>query len=83
MKKSWIVFGTVALGVLGACSADGGDGAKPPAIETDIHTQSGSCGHGIKSCKASEVGQPCDPNDLGVLCSAQSNGHYCCLAYAP
>jgi hypothetical protein len=43
----------------------------------------GSCGHGIKACNASQVGQPCDPDNLNVLCSRQSNGHYCCLAYAP
>jgi hypothetical protein len=42
-----------------------------------------SCGHGIKACDASQVGQPCDPDNLNVLCSRQSNGHYCCLAYAP
>ena len=41
------------------------------------------CGRGIRSCSASQVGQPCDPNNLNVLCSAQANGSYCCLAYAP
>lgn len=43
----------------------------------------GSCGHGVQACRADQVGQPCDPNNLNVLCSRQSNGHYCCLAYAP
>lgn len=41
------------------------------------------CGHGVKACDASQAGQPCDPNNLNVICSRQSNGHYCCLAYAP
>ena len=41
------------------------------------------CAHGIQACDASQVGQPCNPNNLNIICSAQSNGHYCCLAYAP
>lgn len=41
------------------------------------------CPRGIRSCSASQVGQPCDPNNLNVICSAQANGSYCCLAYAP
>lgn len=40
------------------------------------------CGH-ARQCSAQQVGQPCNPGDLNVLCSQQSNGHYCCLAYAP
>jgi hypothetical protein len=40
------------------------------------------CSRGIKTCTASEVGQPCDPNNLNVICSAQADGSYCCLAYA-
>ena len=42
-----------------------------------------SCGHGIKSCSASQVGLPCNPNNPSIICSAQANGSYCCLAYAP
>jgi hypothetical protein len=41
------------------------------------------CGHGIRACTASQVGQPCDPGNPGIICSAQANGSYCCLAYAP
>lgn len=41
------------------------------------------CGHGIKPCSASQVGLPCNPNNPGIICSAQANGSYCCLAYAP
>src|SRR5437867_2826815 len=42
----------------------------------------GSCGHGIRKCSASQVGQPCDPSNPGIICSAQANGSYCCLAVA-
>ena len=44
--------------------------------------KSRSCGPHVQRCTAAEVGQPCDPNNLNVLCSAQANGSYCCLAYA-
>ena len=47
-----------------------------------VERSGGSCGHGIKRCSASQVGLPCDPSNPGVICSAQSNGSYCCLAYA-
>jgi len=43
----------------------------------------GSCGHGIRACSPALAGQPCDPKNLSIVCSRQSNGHYCCLAYAP
>ena len=41
------------------------------------------CPRGVEACSASQVGQPCNPNNLNVICSAQANGSYCCLAYAP
>ena len=41
------------------------------------------CPRHIERCSAGEVGQPCHPDNLNVLCSAQANGAYCCLAYAP
>jgi hypothetical protein len=41
------------------------------------------CAHGVKACSAEQVGQPCDPNNLNIICSAQSGNRYCCLAYAP
>ncbi len=53
------------------------------ALNTVANSGHSHCGHGIKSCDASQVGQPCDPNNLGIICSAQANGSYCCLAYAP
>ncbi len=39
------------------------------------------CPQGIKSCAASQVGQPCNPNRPSLICSAQANGAYCCLAH--
>jgi hypothetical protein len=41
------------------------------------------CPKHIERCSADQVGQPCHPDNLNVLCSAQANGAYCCLAYAP
>lgn len=61
-----IFVATIGLRALGTQAARGGN----------------HCGHGIKTCTASQVGQPCDPNNLNVICSAQANGSYCCLAYA-
>jgi hypothetical protein len=43
----------------------------------------GPCGRGVKPCSASRVGQPCDPKNPDLICSAQVDGRYCCLAYAP
>ena len=40
------------------------------------------CPQGIKPCTANQVGQPCNPNRPSLICSAQANGAYCCLAYA-
>ena len=67
------------------CSAGDSIGLTLPAAGTDLASSDNrkSCGHGIQSCDASQVGQPCDPSNLNVICSAQSNGKYCCLAYAP
>jgi hypothetical protein len=55
------------------------------ALMGDAHAASDKrrCAHGVQACSASQVGQPCDPRNLNVICSAQSNGGYCCLAYAP
>jgi hypothetical protein len=41
------------------------------------------CAKGIKPCSANQVGESCDPNNPGLVCSAQADGAYCCLAYAP
>lgn len=40
------------------------------------------CARGIQSCSAAQAGQPCDPNNLFLLCTPQSNGSFCCLANA-
>jgi hypothetical protein len=53
------------------------------ALRTEAARGGNHCGRGIKTCSASQVGQPCDPNNLSVICSAQADGSYCCLAYAP
>lgn len=41
------------------------------------------CPRHIERCSSDQVGQPCHASNLNVLCSAQANGAYCCLAYAP
>ena len=53
------------------------------ALRSEAAAGSAHCGHGIKTCSASQVGQPCNPNNLSIVCSAQANGAYCCLAVAP
>jgi hypothetical protein len=52
------------------------------ALRTEAAAGGNHCSRGVKTCSASQVGQPCDPNNLGIICSAQANGSYCCLAYA-
>ncbi len=41
------------------------------------------CPRGVQPCSAAQVGQPCNPNNLNIICSQQSGNRYCCLAYAP
>ena len=41
------------------------------------------CSRGVKACSAAQVGHPCNPNNPGIVCSAQADGSFCCLAYAP
>jgi hypothetical protein len=41
------------------------------------------CPRGVQACSAAQVGQPCNPNNLNIICSAQGGNSYCCLAYAP
>lgn len=53
------------------------------ALQTEAAAGGNHCTHGVKSCTASQVGQPCNPNNPGIICSAQANGSFCCLAYAP
>jgi hypothetical protein len=51
------------------------------ALRTEAAAQ--KCPRGVRACSAAQVGQPCDPNNLNIICSAQSGNRYCCLAYAP
>lgn len=53
------------------------------ALVSDALAGGHKCPRGIRSCSASQAGQPCDPNNPGIVCSAQANGSYCCLAFAP
>ena len=53
------------------------------ALRTEAAAGGRHCPRGIKACTASQVGQPCDPGNPSLICSAQQNGSYCCLAYAP
>jgi len=53
------------------------------ALDTQAAAHGNHCPRGVRACSASQVGQPCDSNNLNVLCSAQADGSYCCLAYAP
>ena len=66
---------SAAIAVVIAIQALGGEAQAAPSHKR--------CPRGVQACDASQVGQPCNPNDLNVICSAQSNGGYCCLAYAP
>ncbi|HEX4826048.1 MAG TPA: hypothetical protein VFV19_17250 [Candidatus Polarisedimenticolaceae bacterium] len=58
-------------------------GAGVQSLRTQAAPGGAHCQRGIKSCSASQVGQPCNPNNPGIICSAQADGSYCCLAYAP
>jgi hypothetical protein len=86
MKK--VAFSTllVAFGlVIAACVAAPVDSERVAQAEHTgeaAEAQAG-CGKGIKACPASEVGQPCDPRNLSLICSAQASGAFCCLAVAP
>jgi hypothetical protein len=53
------------------------------ALRVEASAGGRHCPRHVKACTASQVGQPCDPNNLNVICSAQADGSYCCLAYAP
>jgi hypothetical protein len=53
------------------------------ALRTEAAAGGNHCSRGVKACSASQVGRPCDPGNPGIICSAQADGSYCCLAYAP
>jgi hypothetical protein len=52
-------------------------------LRTEAAAGGNHCSRGVKTCSAGQVGQPCNPNNPGIICSAQANGSFCCLAYAP
>ena len=51
----------------------------PPADDAYGHRR---CGPGVQACSAAQSGQACNPNNLNVICTPQSNGNFCCLAIA-
>ncbi len=53
------------------------------ALQSRADRPAGHCARGVQPCNAGQVGQPCNPNKPNVICSAQADGAYCCLAYAP
>jgi hypothetical protein len=53
------------------------------ALRTEAAAGGNHCARGVKACSAAQVGQACNPNHPNVICSAQADGSYCCLAYAP
>ena len=70
VRTGWVLaaiaVATMGLGALRAQAAAGGS----------------HCSRGVKSCSAGAAGQPCNPNNPGIVCSAQADGSYCCLAVA-
>ena len=72
MLRAAFVAATIVIATMGSGS-----------LWTQAARHGNHCPRGIKGCSASQVGQPCDPNNLNVICSAQFDGSYCCLAYAP
>lgn len=58
--------------------------ASAAVFETDTADsyRHGHCGPGIQACTAAQSGQACNPNNLNVICTPQSNGSFCCLAIA-
>jgi hypothetical protein len=77
MKNRKLVFAALSLLVIGSATI-GTSSLASHAAAGGAH-----CGRGIKSCNAAQVGQPCDAKNPGVICSAQADGSYCCLAVAP
>ncbi len=77
--KPWTTLRAVAL-VLALCAVL----LAARALVADAQAAVGpKCPRGVRQCSATQVGQPCDPSNPSLICSAQANGSYCCLAYAP
>ncbi|HEY6178574.1 MAG TPA: hypothetical protein VIX73_29190 [Kofleriaceae bacterium] len=60
-----------------ATASAGGD--EPASSDAYGHRR---CDRGIQACKASQAGQPCNPDNLNIVCTPQDNGSFCCLAVA-
>lgn len=70
LRASW-VLATIAVATIGF-----------QGLRTEAAPGGNHCARGVKTCSASQVNQPCNPNNLNIICTAQANGSYCCLAYA-
>jgi len=60
-----------------ATASAAGDEARP-----DDAYRHRRCGPGVQACTAAQAGQACNPDNLNVICTPQSNGSFCCLAIA-
>ena len=75
---------------IGPTAEEGGFYSLADAPAVDLSNPAGAesnearkgCPAGIRSCPAVMVGQPCNPNNTAIICSAQANGAFCCLAHA-
>ena len=71
----WLsVVGSVVGSVAGCGGQDEELQTRPAAAQ--------GCPKGVQPCSAQQVGLPCNTNNPSIVCSAQANGAYCCLAYA-
>ena len=77
MKNRKLVFAALVLLAIGSFTI-GTSSLASRAAAGGAH-----CGRGIRSCSANQAGQPCDPKNPNLICSAQADGSYCCLALAP
>jgi hypothetical protein len=65
-----------------AASSSATASAAGDEVRSDDAYRHRRCGPGVQACTAAQAGQACDPNNLNVVCSPQSNGSFCCLAIA-
>lgn len=69
-----------------AAASSAASSASPSVASLDLAGDEGyrrqRCGPGIQACSEAQSGQPCNPNNLNVVCTPQSNGSFCCLAVA-
>lgn len=87
LALSSVLFVVAACGQSGFRNDTAASSSATASIAGDEPASSDAYGHrrcdpGIQACKASQAGQPCDPSNLNVVCTPQSNGSFCCLAVA-